>query len=575
MKIIRMLLIGLLISLISACHTRAPKDGNAIDVMQSELKQAVYDNQHLAKPRHVPPSVSAALMPDMPTRLPTSEKPEHQKFDIAVTDIPARDFFMGLVQGTDINMIVSPEVTGAVSLKMKNVTILDVLKTVQSIYGYDYRRTRVGYEVMPNSLASKIFNVNYLDVSRKGRSQTELSSGQLTERVSSTGVGPGGAASSLATTATLGQQGLSGSSVETRSELNFWQSIRATLDAIVGNADGRSVVVNPQAGIVIVRAYPKELRQIERYLDRVQKSMNRQVILEAKILEVRLKDQYQAGIDWTIYGARLNALSTFPGTTITAEGFVDAFQALIKWRPNDFETTIRALETQGNVQVLSSPRVSTLNNQKAVIKVGNDEFFVTSVASSLTETATTATPTQDVQLTPFFSGITLDVTPQIDATGGVTLHVHPAVSQVIDQTKRINLGVAGQLELPLAQSTIRESDTIVHARNGQVIVIGGLMKNETEEEIAQLPFVGEVPYFGALFRNTKQTMRKSELVILLKPTVVGPRTWANAVQDEKLRIDRMDEGLHFGGRPDIFGTEGEKPMVLGPKVWQPKKVVRK
>ena len=143
----------------------------------------------------------------------------------------------------------------------------------------------------------------------------------------------------------------------------------------------------------------------------------------------------------------------------------------------DFNAFVELLEAQGDTRVLSSPRVATLNNQKAVIKAGTDEFFVTDVSSN-TVTGTAATTSRDVTLTPFFSGIALDVTPQISADGEVILHIHPTVSEVTDQTKELT--VSGETDaLPLAFSEIRESDSVVKAKSGQIIAIGGLMRNSS------------------------------------------------------------------------------------------------
>jgi MSHA biogenesis protein MshL len=224
--------------------------------------------------------------------------------------------------------------------------------------------------------------------------------------------------------------------------------------------------------------------------------------------------------------------------TINASNFGGVFSAALNLR--DFAGFIELLESQGDVQVLSSPRISTLNNQKAVIKVGTDEFFVTGI-SSTTVTGTTTTTTPEVTLTPFFSGIALDVTPQIDESGRVTLHIHPTVSEVVDQTKLIKVANQDQ-SLPLALSSVRESDSVVSARSGQIVVIGGLMKNSTIKNNAGVPFLGRIPFLGALFRHTKETSRKSELVILLRPAVVqGQATWDEALSQSRQRIERLQK----------------------------------
>jgi MSHA biogenesis protein MshL len=197
----------------------------------------------------------------------------------------------------------------------------------------------------------------------------------------------------------------------------------------------------------------------------------------------------------------------------------------------DFEAIIDLLETQGTVQVLSSPRISTVNNQKAVIKVGSDEFFVTDI-STTTVTAGSAINTNDSpELTPFFSGIALDVTPQISSAGVVTLHVHPTVSDVTEQRKSI----AGD-DVPLAASTIRESDSIVRARSGQIVVIGGLMETSSSDSDAGVPWLSKVPVLGYAFKQKQQSSVKRELVILLKPVVADDRAHVDAMNESLARL---------------------------------------
>ena len=549
------------------CTLHKPLKGTAIDEMQADLKAASLSNQKIeGKIEAVPSRVENAMLPDLTLPALVQKSTYKPRFDIAVKEVPAKTFFMSLVKDTPYSMVIDPAITGVITLNLKHVTIDEVLQTVTDVYGYEYRKIPSGYEILPHALTTRMFSVNYLDLDRRGESHTSLNSGQITQGASDSTAASYGA-TGASSTSTSTQASASTGRVETQSDINFWKKLQESLIVMIGEDPGKSVMVDSQAGLVIVRAYPSELKQVADYLDLVQNTMNRQVILEAKILEVVLSDRFQMGIDWKIFGANLNALNTFPGTTIDQSQFSDAFTAQINWVSGDFETTIQALSTQGNVQVLSSPRVATLNNQKAVIKVGSDAFFVTDVSTSTTQTVNSVTPTQDIELTPFFSGITLDVTPQIDKAGNVTLHIHPTVSQVQDETKQVDLGTqVGTLTLPLAMSKIRESDTVVHARNGQVVVIGGLMSTQTVEDIAGLPFFGNIPFLGTLLRNTKQTQQKSELVILLRPVVVTDHVLTEATEHASQSMQSMKQGFHIGGRPDVFGTEAETSMKLGKEV---------
>ncbi|WP_454782889.1 pilus (MSHA type) biogenesis protein MshL [Legionella sp. WA2022007384] len=559
---------------LTACNTHAPIKGTAIDEMNKVMQQGVANNKIIMRKDHTKGRGSPvrALLPSLKIRDARS-RGGPQRFDIAVKNVPAQAFYMGLVADTSTNMVVSPEIKGNITLSMKRVTVEQVLQALEDAYGYSFNAIPGGYEILPNTLRTQIFKVNYLELERKSRSSMTVSSGEVTNAGSPGG--PGGTGTSvsggnISGVLSNGNQNYSAvvGDVETKSNIDFWKSLENTVKKMVGKEDGRTVTVNKMAGLVVVHAAPRELKHVERYLDMVQNSMDRQVILEAKILEVNLTNQFQMGIDWKIFGARLNALSNFPEVDISQSSFPKAFDIDIHWNPQDFTSVIQALETQGNVQVLSSPRVTAMNNQSAAIKVGFDEFFVTNVSQNqnIVTSSLVTQPMLNVNLTPFFSGITLDVTPQIDANGQVTLHIHPTVSLVKDQRKVIDLGTQGGiLDLPLANSTIRESDTMVHAKNGQVVVIGGLMQDTTTEGIGQLPWFGNIPFLGTLVRATKQDSQKTELVILLRPTIVNGRTTNKDITVTARRVSSLKRGFHIGGRPDIYGTQGEVPIMLGPK----------
>jgi len=329
----------------------------------------------------------------------------------------------------------------------------------------------------------------------------------------------------------------------------------------------RSIAVSPQSGMVVVRAFPDELRQIEQVLRSSERSVQRQVILEAKIIEVELSDGFQSGINWagiaefnsgdsTLQFGQTGGGSIFNGGRSEIEGnaglldpdnllapitsATSAFGGVNTFVLNtqDFNAFIELLKTQGDVQVLSSPRVSTLNNQKAVIKVGTDEYFITDLESTNTSTAAGTTVTPDVTLTPFFSGIALDVTPQV-SENEVVLHIHPMVTDVITQNKQFTLNNSTQI-IPLAFSSVRETDTIVRARNGQVIVIGGLMSDRSERNNAGLPGLSSIPGVGELFKHRSNRSRKTELVILLRPVLANDDgVWKREIDASRRRINAM------------------------------------
>jgi MSHA biogenesis protein MshL len=211
--------------------------------------------------------------------------------------------------------------------------------------------------------------------------------------------------------------------------------------------------------------------------------------------------------------------SSAPGVNVSTSTLGKGFYGLA-FQSANFAALLSFLQTQGDTQVLSSPRIATLNNQKAVLKVGSDELYVTGITTSTTTTGTGSVSTPSVTLQPFFSGIALDVTPQIDDAGNVILHVHPSISTVTEKQKNVDLGSLGAYRLPLAASTVNETDSIVRIKDGQIVATGGLMLQETRDERSGVPVLGDMPVLGGLFRQTTATTRKRELVILIKPSII-------------------------------------------------------
>ena len=547
-----------------------------------------------------PDSVRAALLPPLRAEIPkVPGAPVEPRFDLVVNSAPARQVFMSIVSGTRYSMIVNPAVGGTLSLNLKDVTVREALEAIREVYGYEFRVDGTRIYVESAGLQTRVFQVNYLIGLRSGRSDVRVSSGAIsgTQQGGAPAVGvtaPGTPGQS--TSPALGALGLSSiatsaldaSRVSMVSQSDLWSEVTSALRALVGSAPGRNVVVSPQSGVIVVRAMPDELRNVEKYLKAMRLSVERQVMIEAKVVDVTLNNAYQAGINWaafpnshrvmagvfgsnTTLGTTGNLVTGSPptinvdptgrtlgtgvlgsglaGTAVSAAGAVGAGVFGLAIQTNNFAALLQFLESQGNVQVLSSPRVAALNNQKAVLKVGTDQFFVTNVTGTPVQ-STTGGPTS-IQLTPtlnsFFSGVSLDITPQINEDGNILLHIHPLVSNVVQQDLIFNFGGGGSdTTLPLAKSSINETDTIVRVQDGNIVALGGLMKVDVANDRSGIPVLQDIPGVGGLFGNTTRTRTKRELVILLKPTVIkGEKDWEEGIEQANERIQNFGSGARL------------------------------
>ena len=558
-------LLLIILMLLSGCVTPPPQKNTTLNKIKDELKLAA----ETKAPAPTPDAINNALLPPLKMVAPkATAKQLEPRFDLVINNAPANQVLMGIVSGTRYSMLVRQDVTGTISVNLKDVTVFEALDSLRDLYGYEYRVEGTRIFIEPQAMQTRVFQVNYIVGQRKGSSDTRVTSGSVSGGSNANGQQIQGGITNTNSTNPGSRTPLISTSIETTSNNDFWKDLADSLNGIVSNENGRRVIVNPQSGVILVRAMPNEVRNVEAFLRLMQVSIERQVILEAKILNVQLNDQSQSGVNWSVFGRRgsntaivgsINAdtqlsssghgtlssgdlsasagsvLSNVATTAIGGPLFAVALQGA------NFAALLSFLETQGDVQVLSSPRIATINNQKAVLKVGTDEFFVTGVSSSTTASTGATTTIPEVTLQPFFSGIALDVTPQIDKDDNIILHIHPSISQVSTVNKQVTLGgELGQINLPLASSNVSETDSIVRTRDGRVIAIGGLMTESNISSKSKVPGLGDVKGVGAAFRQNGSTTSKTELVILLKATVVqGQDSWSNDVLSSQQRIDNM------------------------------------
>lgn len=511
----------------------------------------------------VPARISDVLAEPAPPVMLARPEP---RLDLLVNNALAREVFLAIVADTRYSMLMHPDVSGNLSVTLRGVTVVEALEAIRDVYGYDFKVEGRRITVFAPTLQTRIFTVNYPNSQRTGNSELRVASGTTLQ------AGSGGA--SPTSGAGASQQG-EGSRVATSSKTDLWTELATAVRSLVGSGDNRSVTISPQAGIMAVRAMPDELRRVDAFLKAAQVAVERQVMLEAKIVEVELRDGFQSGIDWSALkngGGTTSAVGVLSGNTTSntlvggvqagLPGFTAGTASLLAdglalpgatsglfglaLARDGFQAVLGFLETQGDVQILSSPRIATLNNQKAVLKVGSEDFFVTGVSStsssptnSGSNNSSTTAPT--LTLTQFFSGISLDVTPQIDEGSNIVLHVHPSVTTVTERSKQVDLGSQGNYRLPLASSSINESDTLVRVQDGTIVAIGGLMQIESTRRASGLPGTNDVALLGTLFGNRANSGRKKEVVVLIKPTIIrSAQDWATQTQRTRAALDDMD-----------------------------------
>ncbi len=587
--------------LLAACSSLNIKKDDVQNQIDSELKRAAQSRTQPASPE----AVNQALLPPLTVEMPQgAAQPIESRFDLVVNNAPASQVFMAMVSGTRYSMLVNPEVKETISVNLKNVTLTEALDAILELYGYGYRIQGTRIYIAPITIQTRVFQVDYLAERRQGRADVRVTGSIQTTNggTASQANAPqvaGGIATGIPGAGTSNGQSIETSRVTTTSDSDLWVNIKDTIHSIIGNGEGRNVVINSQAGVILVQALPSELRSVEQYLKAMSLMIERQVMLEAKIVQVTLSNQFSTGVNWAAFktgpNSRLSGGVFAPGTVLRSNGSLSSYTAIgpdgallpgsqiitnpaaslpispdpldstvgaigsitsaiesgatvpssllgLAFQTGSFATLLNFLESQGAVHVLSSPRIATLNNQKAIIKVGTDEFFVTNVSTTTTAVGTSTTVSPTITVEPFFSGIALDVTPQISEDGQITLHIHPSITNVVDKTKTLNLGTLGTITLPLASSSIDESDTIVRVQDGTIAAIGGLMTQQQNNSNSGLPVLSDLPVVGGLFGSRSQQLSKTELVILLKPTIIkGDSTWQQQAREASERMQNLSQ----------------------------------
>lgn len=397
-----------------------------------------------------------------------------------------------LSKESKLNIIVDPDVKGEVTVDLKDVTLNRALDSLLTPLELQYKSESNFIRVSPIRMQTRMFTLNYLTTQRTGRAMV---------------TGVGGRAESEANTGTeVPYGGAAGSfiNVETNDGADLWTEIEQGLKNI--SSEGGRLVINRISGLILATDFPQNLSKMAEFLERVEGSVQRQVMITAKIIEVTLFDEYEMGLNWaavTIGDFPVVSQSINPPTKIFQIGISD----------HDFSALLDAISKQGKVNILSSPQVSTLNNQPAIIKVARDDvYWEREFAYGY------GAPTSGQGFLGFSKprwitiGILLGVTPQIGPDGLITMNIHPSVTEKVGESESPEGDVAPILD-------VRETNTVVKIRDGQTVVIAGLMQEREKREVTGVPFFEKLPLLGSLFRKTVEDRKKTELVIMLTPEV--------------------------------------------------------
>lgn len=410
-------------------------------------------------------------------------------FNFRAQDIPLVDALTLFAHSNELNIVAGPDIVGNITVNFHALPLQEAMSALLDAHGYFWEQQ--GQLIRVRKFETRIFNLDYIRLVRGG-------TGENKANISSSGGGAG--------------QGTGEITVNQQDEIKFWEELEAQVKELM-STEGR-LVFNRLSGTIQVTDRHQRVEEITQYLAKVRHSLHRQVEIEARIYEVNLDDNYSLGINWDKIDFAGNAGNLVLSNIITAPfgGFVTKAATVgATYEKNDFDAVVEALQEQGELRVISQPRLLTLNNQPALIKVATDEaFFTQTVVQGTGGTGNIVTE----QAQSVTVGLVLSVTPQISDDGWIMLDVTPIISRL----REIRQSPQQTATAPVLD--VKQSSGLVRLRDGEMVIIGGLIQDEVSETERKVPLLGDIPWLGRLFKGTYNVTRKSELVIFLQPRIV-------------------------------------------------------
>jgi MSHA type pilus biogenesis protein MshL len=551
-------IIGLtLIFLMSGCAT--PKQAEVPSAPPALSKEGKETGQKQQLEELVVPQVEEKM------------RAEGKLYSLSVRDTDIQEILLAFSKDGNLSFTIDPDATGKVTADLKNVTLERALETILSPLGLEYRKEGNSIRILKPKMETRIFSLNYITSVRTG---TALVSGAIGGRTS------GASTTQSQASAGSSRQGSSSggySNVESKGTSDLWGDIEKGIKGML-SPEGQ-ILISKASNSIVITDYPKHLNKVAEFLETISGTVQRQVMIQAKIIEVTLSKDYQAGVDWKFIqnlprmsnlswglakSATAKGATGYPGysgssgtdttggtgTSGTGGETVDIpgvfnimpFGGLFRIGAADTDVLlsdiVEALSEQGTVNILSSPRISTLNNQPAIIKVAREDVFFETSRDITVNATTTSSNAQYITI-----GIVLSVTPQISPDGVITMNIHPSITEKVGEKTSVIGDTAPIID-------VRETDTVVQCKDRETIVIAGLMQDKATAVDTSLPVMRDLPYFGKFFRHTTQEKKKTELVIMLTPTLItGSRMEEMSTSDTE-RIEKLRKALPPSAQPE-------------------------
>jgi MSHA biogenesis protein MshL len=509
----------------------------------------------------------------------------NSRFALNVKDVNLRDLLALLMKNSDYSLIMDPGIDAVIPvLDLKSVTFEEALKSVLPGLGLEYKFDGNLLRIRKPAMQTRLFYLNYIAASRSGKRDMRMSSRSQSGGSSGGASGSGSSASGGSSGGSGGSGGGSSSENEstiiTANSSEVWEDLRLGLESILFSGEapepgvrqesgpvttaskdsaGRRLLINPQAGLIMVHGEAEKLDEAANYIEAVEGSVQRQVLIEAKVVEVSLSKDHQMGINWT---AVLNPTSAFTGqitgnaigVTNPSIGFnsgtvsnqnvsSSAGRFLYSISNGKVGMAIEALERQGQVRVLSSPHISAMNNQKAIIRVVREEVFFAQKAIVTQNTGSTVV-VEDIENQVVPIGVVLDIIPQIAANGEITLSINPSISELVEsRTFSTPEGKAVSTQPVIDR---RDLDTVAKVHSGETVLIAGIMRERKWEDLRGLPWLMNLPFVGNAFRRTEQSSSRTELVIFITPTLISGKSMEQLTQEELQKLKELEQPFKLG-----------------------------